>query len=76
MKTGKHRFKGVCTVAVCLLAGGCANVPVHQQRLVAKPNMTFSDSLVFNYSNSLQHQVEPGSATLGGATSSGCTSCK
>ncbi len=76
MLKSNNRLKKILQSSICLLLGGCANVPVHQQRLVAKPNMTFSDSLVFNYGNSLQSQIEPGSATTGGAASSGCTSCK
>jgi hypothetical protein len=60
----------------CLLACGCAQVPVPEQRLVSKPNMTFSDSLVFNYSNPLQAQIEPASEPVGGTQSSGCTTCK
>ena len=63
-------------VAACVLLCGCAKVPVHQQRLVSKANMTFSDSLVFNYSNPLQAQIEPASETTGGARSGGCTTCK
>lgn len=63
-------------LAVMLLASGCVQVGAHQQRLVSKANMTFSDSLVFGYQNKLLPQVEPGSAFSGGAQSSGCTSCK
>jgi len=62
------------TLVLCL--AGCVQVPVNQQRLVSKPNMEFSDSLVFNYQNKLLPQVEPGAAFSGGAQSSGCTSCK
>ncbi|VGO15396.1 hypothetical protein PDESU_03979 [Pontiella desulfatans] len=76
MKLKTHAWRRHWPVVGCLLLGGCAKVPVHQQRLAAKPNMTFSDSQVFNYGNSLQSQIEPGSATLGASTSSGCTSCK
>jgi hypothetical protein len=57
-------------------AAGCARVGVHQQRLVSKPNMVFSDSVVFGYSNRLMPQIEPGSAFSGGAQAGGCTSCR
>ena len=63
-------------VIACLLLCGCAKVPVQQQRLVSKANMTFSDSAVFNYSNPLQAQIEPASETTGGAKSGGCTTCR
>jgi len=68
--------KAWLALAWLLLATGCAQVGPEQQRLVSKPNMTFSDSLVFSYQNGLIPQVEPGSAFSGGAQSSGCTSCK
>lgn len=71
-------FYFVCgAIGSCLLiaSGGCARVPVHKQRLVAKHNMQFSDSKIFDYSNPLQDQVEPASAGAGSAKSSGCTSC-
>jgi hypothetical protein len=55
---------------------GCARVGAHQQRLVSKPNMTFSDSVVFGYDQKLVPQVEPGSAFSAGAQASGCTSCR
>jgi hypothetical protein len=57
-------------------ATGCAPVGAHQQRFVSKPNMQFSDSPVFNYQHKLLSQIEPGSATSGGAQAGGCTSCK
>lgn len=60
----------------CLSVSGCAGIAANDQRLLSKPNMLYSDSLVFNYGNPLQSQVEPGSVSAGGAKSSGCTSCK
>jgi hypothetical protein len=63
-------------LASSLLFTGCAQVGPQQQRLVSKPNMEFSDSVVFGYQHKLVSQVEPGSAFGGGAQSSGCTSCK
>jgi hypothetical protein len=58
-----------------LAAAGCTRVPAHRQRLVSKPNMQFSDSLVFGYQNRLLTQIESGSASFGGAQSAGCASC-
>ncbi|HJN81734.1 MAG TPA: hypothetical protein QF478_03070 [Verrucomicrobiota bacterium] len=49
---------------------------ISEQRLVSKPNMLFSQSGVFIYQNRLIAQIEPGSATSGGAQAAGCTSCK
>jgi hypothetical protein len=63
-------------LALAFAALGCARVEPQQQRWVAKPNMTFSESLVFAYSFKLLPQVEPGSAFCGGAQSAGCASCK
>jgi hypothetical protein len=58
-----------------LMLTGC--VGVQQQRLVSKPNMLFSDSMVYNYSTSiLLPQIEAGRAASGGGQASGCTSCR
>lgn len=73
---GRRRLAAALALAVALGAPGCAHVPAYQQRLVSKPNMQFSDSLVFGYQHKLVPQVEPGSAFSGGPQSSGCTSCK
>jgi len=75
----KLRLLGTLTVilsaVICLC--GCNSVGPNQQRLVAKPNMTFSDSAVFNYnSGRLMPQLAPGLASSGGAQNSGCTSCR
>ena len=54
---------------------GCARVAPREQRLVSKPNMQFSESLVFGYQNRLLTQIESGSASFVGAQSTGCGSC-
>ena len=60
-----------------LVFAGCTSVPVHEQRLVAKPNMIFSDSTVFTYNATrLFPQLAPGFAATAGAQNSGCTSCR
>ena len=65
------------TLLVAILLGGCAAPAVRQQRLVARPNMTFSDSAVFTYNSArLLPQLAPGFASSGGAQNSGCTSCR
>lgn len=70
-------LKKISFAAVLLsLCSGCATVGPQQQRLVSKANMVFSESVVFDYTNKLLPQTEPGSAFSGGAQSSGCTSCK
>ena len=66
---------GLAILAISALAG-CARVPVHQQRLVAKPNMLFSDSPVFNYYSRVLTQIETGASASGGAQAAGCTSCR
>jgi len=73
---GRFRCASGVVLALCLGATGCVQVAVEKQRLVSKPNMEFSDSLVFNYQNKLLPQVEPGTAFSGGSQSSGCAACK
>ena len=65
-----------CSAALVVLTG-CTSVGVHEQRLVSKPGMTFSDSAVYNYSARIFSQVERGVfATSGGAQATGCTGCR
>ena len=70
----------VCVLGLALLSlslnMGCSTVGIHEQRLVSKPNMQFSDSAVFDYSSKVLPQVEPGTAASGGAAAAGCTSCR
>ncbi len=66
----------VGSIAGLLLASGCAQVPVAQQRLVAKPEMTFQASAGSHPGSNLIGQIEPGSASSGGAQAAGCTSCR
>ncbi len=66
---------GVMTALVFL--SGCSSPAVRQQRLVAKPAMTFSDSVAFQYNSSrLMSQQATGLAGAGGPQNSGCTSCR
>lgn len=56
---------------------GCTAMRPGEQRMVAKPNMTFSDSAAFTYNSSrLFPQMATGFAATGGAQNSGCTSCR
>jgi hypothetical protein len=56
---------------------GCSALRPGEQRLVAKPNMIFSDSAAFTYNSSrLFPQMATGFASTGGAQNSGCTSCR
>ena len=56
---------------------GCQAVRPTDQRLVAKPNMTFSESAAFAYNPSrLLPQLATGTATTTGPQNSGCTSCR
>lgn len=69
------------TTAACLgvflLFVGCSAPAVRQQRLVSKPNMTFSDSAVFTYSSPrLLPQIGPGFPGGDASQNSGCTSCR
>ena len=67
-------FMLVAVACACLI--GCKAVPLNQQGLVSKPNMTFSDSPVFAYQSNVLTQVEPGTAGSGGAQAAGCTACQ
>jgi hypothetical protein len=56
---------------------GCTSLRPSDQRLVAKPNMTFSDSATLVYNSSrLFPQLASGFASAGGTQNSGCTSCR
>jgi len=59
-----------------MLQQGCETVGVQDQRLVSKPNMTFSNSYLYVFQPRLTAQVEPGASSSGGAQAAGCTSCK
>lgn len=76
---GHRRFHSL-VVALGLTAGlvstGCQGVPVHQQRLVAQPNMQFAASPAFSTDLRLLSQIETGAAMSDGATAAGCTSCR
>lgn len=63
-------------VGIVWVCAGCSTVGPQEQRLVSKPDMVFSESAVFNYTNKLLPQIEPGSTTTGSLQASGCTSCK
>jgi hypothetical protein len=66
------RFAIPCIALLC----GCRAVPVSQQRLVARPNMQFSDSPAYSNGAAVLSQIESGSAVSGGAQAAGCTSCR
>src|SRR5262245_44202811 len=54
-------------LSVALLLVGCSVPFVRQQRLVSKPNMTFSDSTAFSYNSSrLLPQLATGFSAAGG----------
>lgn len=67
---------GTGLLVAALSQNGCVQVPVWNQELVSKPNMTFNDRGPFSYGPRINAQLEPGSADNGGATSAGCTACK
>ena len=70
-------LSGVLTLVALLLLTGCASPAVRQQRFVAKPNMTFSDSAAFTYNSTrLLPQLAPGLSGSGASQNSGCTSCR
>ena len=80
-KQKKDVYWSVCLyIKVLLLFGilmltGCVSVSPNQQRLVSKPNMQFSGSVVFSYQDKLLTQTESGSASFTGGQSGNCGSC-
>ena len=69
------RLGAIAWLAAC--ASGCVAPRAHEQRLVAKPGMTFSEAAVFQYNSSrLMSQQATGLAGAGGPQNSGCTSCR
>ena len=68
-------FCFVMLVCSALMAAGCETLKPRQQRLVSKPNMQFSGSLVFSYHDKLLTQIESGSASFTGGQSGNCGSC-
>lgn len=63
------------TVGLVIVGTGCT-VPVHEQRLLAKPGMQFSGSAALGGPSKLLPQVESGAATSGGGQTAGCSSCR
>ena len=67
----------VLPVAMIALLAGCSTPAVRQQRLVAQPNMTFSDSAVWVYNGPrLLPQIAPGFPGGDASQNSGCSSCR
>ena len=69
------RFFKVLLLFSTLMFAGCVSVAPNQQRLVSKPNMQFSGSVVFSYHDKLLTQMESGSASFTGGQSGSCGSC-
>ncbi len=63
------------TMGLAAVGAGCT-VPVHAQRLLAKPGMQFSSSAALGGPSKLLPQVESGAATSGGGQAAGCSSCR
>ena len=74
-RPGACRYLVALLVCSVLMLAGCTHVPPQQQRLVSKPNMQFSGSVVFNYQDKLLTQLESGSASFTGGQSGECGSC-
>ena len=79
-KTDSRTARMVAAVGAGLVAlalTGCTSPAVRQQRLVARPNMTFSDAAAFQYNSSrIMPQLATGLAGSAGSQNSGCTSCR
>jgi len=78
MKTSwiRKSWTGITLLIAMGFLSGCKVVPLQDQRLVSKHNMTFSDSPVFAYQSAVLTQIEPGTASSGGAQAAGCTACQ
>jgi hypothetical protein len=57
------------------LFSGCSAVAPYQQRLVSKPNMSFTGAGAFVYQSKMLAQIEPGSMFSGGSRAVGCAAC-
>ena len=74
---GVMAAQAVCAGLIALALVGCSSPAVRQQRLVARPNMTFSDAAAFQYNASrIMPQMATGLAGSAGSQNSGCTSCR
>lgn len=76
---GSPRLRAGAILGIALAAQlltGCAAVPIHEQRLVSKPNLQFSRSSIYFYDARLLLQVQPGRFSNGGAQASTCTLCR
>ena len=74
---GKFLRSKALLLLVPLVMAGCSTPAVRQQRLVAKPNMTFADSAVFGYNSPrLLPQIGPGFPGGDASQNSGCSSCR
>lgn len=74
---GGHKARNLAVILVAAGLVGCSAPAVRQQRLVSRPNMTFSDSPAFIYNSPrLLPQLATGFAGSGAAQNSGCTSCR
>ena len=69
------RFSSILLLGTVLMLAGCVTVKPQQQRLVSKPNMQFSGSVIFNYQDRSLTQIESGSASFIGGQSGNCGSC-
>ena len=58
-----------------LVFSGCSSVAPYQQRLVSKPNMSFTGAGAFTYQSKMLAQIEPGSMFSGGVRAVGCAAC-
>jgi len=75
-RVGSFIVAGCCPI-LALVLFGCSSPAVRRQRLVAKPNMTFSDSAAFTYNAPrLLPQLARGFGSAGASQNSGCTSCR
>lgn len=55
---------------------GCTPLGVHDQSVLSKPAMRFSEAVVLRHDFRLLPQVEPASALSGGAQNTGCAACR
>jgi len=67
---------GFCLALLIPALTGCIAVGIHEQGLVSKPNMLFSESAAFQYDCPTLSQLEPGLAFSGGAQATTCTACQ
>ena len=67
---------GAAILSVFILSTGCTAIPVNEQGLSAKRNMSFDEELVSSLDSGIRSQIETGAESGSGGQSAGCIACR